>query len=68
MGEMRVSDQLGFWQSFFPEWLEEQNAFTIHFPIVQHGSSFKSTPGRDFFVMVVGTRKITGLGRGSFSL
>lgn len=24
--EMRVSDQLHFWQSCFPEWSEEQNA------------------------------------------
>lgn len=65
---MRVSDQLGFWQSCFPEWLEGQNAFTKHSPIVHHASSFKSTPGRDFFVMMAGTRKVTGLGRGSFSL
>lgn len=38
---------------------------TIH---SHHASSFKSTPGRGFFMMVVVTRNVIGLGRGSFSL
>lgn len=33
IGEMRVSDQLGLWQSCFPEWLEGQNALQYTPPL-----------------------------------